>query len=138
VADGRHSQLEQQARGLPPALLVHRPQFAAQRDQRLGECLVGDLAAGGGEESAVRLSGVAGELLEAVLVGVELVGDGLPRQPPGAQHRGADEERIGVGGVGVHGRNRVRSAGDRRERRQQICLFVQYIRNRRSQIGACN
>jgi hypothetical protein len=134
VADVRHPQPEQQRRRLAPALLVLRPQLAAEREHGLGERLVGDLAAGGGEQPAVPGPGVAGELLEGVLVGVERGGGGLPRQAPGAQDRGADEERIGGGGVGCHGGNRVGRAGGRQRCRRPICLPVQYARNGGSQM----
>ena len=117
VADAGHLHPEDAVGRLPPPLLIGRPEFAAQGEQRFGTRLVEHLAAGGEGEGAVGGAGVAGEPAQLVGVGGEAGGDGLPRRPAGAAGGGPFEQFgiengcVGHGGTGGNGGEVVAGGG---------------------------
>jgi hypothetical protein len=115
VAHLGHAKLEDDPRGLAAAPVAGGAQFATQREQGLGERLVGDFAGGDAEQAAVGEVGGADQGAEGVGLVAEFGGDRVPRLPAGAQGRDALEGRgLGGGCVGDHGETGARDERSRR------------------------
>ncbi|MFO0798114.1 MAG: hypothetical protein U0804_11620 [Gemmataceae bacterium] len=98
VAAGRHPHPGQAVGGLVDGAVVVGPQQLPQRQHGLGEAVLDDARAGGGEQPAEVGAGVAGQLAELVLVGPEAVGHAVPVGAGGAHLGHPGQHFVGRGG----------------------------------------
>jgi len=111
VAAGGHPDAGEAVGGLADGAVVLGAEELPQREHGLGEAVLDDAGAGGGEQLAEVGVAVADEQLEFVGVGAEAVGDVVPGGAAGTHLGGPGEEFVGRGGHdgtrGLRGRNSV-------------------------------
>jgi len=98
VAAGGHPDAGEAVGGLADGAVVVGAEELAEGEHGLGEAVLDDAGAGGGEQPAEVGVGVTGQLPEFVGVGAELVGDAVPGGAAGAHLGGPGEEFVGRAG----------------------------------------